>query len=143
VAEVCGVADLVREETGRVGYFTAIKTLLAADAVLIPGSDDPAYNPSKVAACFLAARPTLALTPAGSALDRMVRELGFATVASWPAPDGLTAATEFLRCLLADPAVAPPAAPDWSAFAASHTARARTRQQCQLFERALAARTAP
>jgi len=143
VAAACGVEDLVREETGRVGYFTAIKSLLAADAVLILGSDDPAYNPSKVAACFLAARPTLALTPTGSALDRMVRELGFATVASWPAVDGITAVTEFLQRLLADPAVVPPAAPDWAAFAASHKARARTRQQCQFFEQAMAARTPP
>ncbi len=47
VAQACGVAELVREQTDRVGYITAIATLLAADGVIIPGSDDTAYNPLK------------------------------------------------------------------------------------------------
>jgi glycosyltransferase involved in cell wall biosynthesis len=137
VAQDCGVAELVREATGRVGYFTAISTLLAADAVIIPGSDDTAYNPSKVAASFLAGKPTLALTPAGSAMDRMVSELGFATVARWPAPEGVNGVTEFLRHLL-HPGTAPAAAvPNRELFSATHTARVRTRQQCELFARAL------
>ncbi len=137
VAAACGVADLVREEPGRVGYFTAIKTLLAADAIVILGSDDPAYNPSKIATSFLTGRPALALTPAGSALDRMVRELNFAAVASWPAPVGVATATEFLLRLLGHDGTASAAEHNWTAFAAHHTARARTRQQCQLFMRAL------
>jgi hypothetical protein len=138
VALACGVADLVREETGRVGYFTAISTLLAADGVIIPGSDDTAYNPSKIAASFLAAKPTLALTPAGSAMDRMVSELGFATVARWPAPDGVTSVTEFFRQQVAQPRTAPEPTPNQVLFAATHTARVRTRQQCALFDQALA-----
>jgi hypothetical protein len=138
VAQDCGVADLVREETGRIGYFAAISTLLAADAVIIPGSDDPAYNPSKIAASFLAGKPTLALTPTGSAMDRMVRELSFATLTTWPAAERVAGVTEFLRRLLEPPATAPSTSPNWALFAATHTARARTRQQCELFDRALA-----
>jgi len=137
IARACGVEG-VHEETGRVGYFTAISTLLASDAVLILGSDDPAYNPSKIANCYLAAKPALALTPAGSALDRMVRELNFATLATWPASDGVSSVTEFLRQLL-HPATAAPSPPRQDAlFATTHTARARTRQQCALFDQALA-----
>ena len=137
IAQACGVAELVREQPNRVGYFTAIQTMLAADAIIIPGSDDPAYNPSKLAACFLAQKPTLALTPAGSAMDRIVRELGFATVASWPAPEGVTPVTEFLRQFLAHPVVVAPATPNWTLFNATQTARVRTRQQCELFDRAV------
>ena len=137
VASACGVGDLVREETGRVGYFTAIATMLAAEAVVIPGSDDTAYNPSKIASSFLAGKPTLALTPAGSAMDRMVRELDFVTVASWPAPEGVAGVTDFLRRLLDNPMSGQSTAPNWKLFAATHTARARTRQQCELFARAL------
>ncbi|MEO6876118.1 MAG: glycosyltransferase, partial [Opitutaceae bacterium] len=138
VAQACGVADCVREEPGRVGYFTAIQTLLAADAVLIPGSNDAAYNPSKIATCFLAEKPTLALTPAGSALEHAVRELSFATVVTWPAPDGVSRVTDFLRAML-DPA-APTPAPNrnLALFNSRHTARARTQQQCALFDRAMA-----
>jgi hypothetical protein len=138
IAQACGVPELVREETGRVGYFTAIATLLAADAVIIPGSDDTAYNPSKIAGSFLSGKPTLALTPAGSALDRRVSELGFATVARWPAPEGVTGVTDFLRERVDPSRASPPVAPNWKLFAATHTARARTRQQCELFDLALA-----
>jgi hypothetical protein len=138
IAEACGVADCVQEETSRVGYFVALRTLLAADAIVIPGSNDPAYNPSKIAATFLADRPTLALTPAGSALDRMADELGFATVGRWPAAAGPATVENFLRLLVTDPVAARPATRNVALFGAQHTARARTRQQCQLFALALA-----
>ncbi len=141
VAAACGVAEHVREETGRVGYFTAIATLLAADALIIPGSDDPAYNPSKIASSFLAGKPSLALTPTGSAMDRMVRELNFATVASWPSAEGVTGVTDFLRRLLDHPITGSATTPNWPLFTATHTARARTRQQCELLDQALANRT--
>ncbi len=138
VARDCGVAELVREETERVGYFTAISTLLAADAVIIPGSDDTAYNPSKIAASFLAGKPTLALTPAGS------RD-GPDGERTWLRHRGALARTRrrhrrdrlSARHLL-HPATAPGAAvPNRALFSATHTARARTRQQCELFARAL------
>ncbi|HEX2852741.1 MAG TPA: glycosyltransferase [Opitutaceae bacterium] len=137
IAAAFGVSDLVREQVDRVGYFVAIKTLLAADAIVIPGSDDAGYNPSKIAPCFLAEKPVLALAPAGSSLERMVGELGFATMARSDAPEGDAAVAEFLRALLATPPRPLPATRATALFAATHTARARTRQQCDLFERAL------
>lgn len=137
VARACGVADLVHEDTRRAGYFASIRTMLESDAILIPGSDDPAYNPSKVAACSLAARPTLALTPAGSVLDRMVSELNFATVARWPAANGVATVVEFLRHLSNRyPAALSPAA-SLADVMSAYTARTRTRQQCELFNRAI------
>ena len=138
VAQACGVADAVQEEPARVGYFAGIATLLAADALVILGSDDPAYNPSKIATCYLAAKPALGLTPTGSALDRMVRELDFATLATWPAAEGVGRVTEFLRELLGPAGVAPRPRAE-AVFAATHTARARARQQCGLFDQALTA----
>lgn len=140
IAQACGVAERVQEEPGRVGYFTAIRIMLVADAIIIPGSDDPAYNPSKIATCFLAEKPTLALTPKNSAMDRMLRELGFATVASWPSPEGVAGVTEFLRQLLEHPPIVPPTERNYALFNSTHTAQARTRQQCELFDRALASR---
>ncbi len=141
LARAAGLGDLVREQTARVGYFTAIKTMLAADALVILGSDDPAYTPSKLAACCLAARPTLALTPAGSALDRMATELGFATIARWPTSAGGDPVADFLRALCSPDGRPRPAGADPGRLAAPHTARARTRQQCELFDRALGSQT--
>ena len=138
LAESKGVGDLVREQPDRVGYFTSIKTLLAADAIVIPGSDDRGYNPSKTALCFLAEKPVLVLTLAGSTLERTARELGFATVAHCPAQSGDQTPADFLGELLANPASAQLLKRDIGAFRATHTAQARTRQQCELFERVLA-----
>lgn len=140
IATAFGVGDLVREQVNRVGYFAAIKTLLAADAIVIPGSDDAGYNPSKIAPCFLAEKPVLVLAPAGSALERMVTELGFARLARPGSSEGRAALIDFLQALLAAPTRPPLPLPETRAtalFASTHTARARTRQQCDLFERAL------
>jgi glycosyl transferase family 4 len=137
LADEFGVGDLVCEQPIRVGYFTAIQTLLAADAIVIPGSDDPAYNPSKIGASFLALKPTLALAPGNSAFARMIRELSFATLAATDGP-AHSVVRDFLRSL-ASPATAHPATPrDFARFSAMHTARARTVQQCALFDRAVA-----
>jgi hypothetical protein len=136
VAAEFGVSDLVREQTGRVGFFVAIKTMLAADAIVIPGSDDPAYNPSKIATCYLAHKPTLAVAPAGSTLERMVNELSFAAIAH---PANATGSTveKFLREILSGSGAAFQMDRATVRFETTHAARARTRQQCELFARAL------
>lgn len=140
VAQDHDVADLVEERPGRVGYFVALKTLLAADALVIPGSDDPAYTPSKLATCFLADRPTLALPLAGSAFARNMAAMNFDTIAAWPAERARDIVHDFLRQRLAgEPAPAKPA-DVVAAFAREQTARARTREQCEFFHRALAQR---
>jgi len=138
VAAAFGVADLVREQTARVGYFTALKTLLAADALVIPGSGDSGYSPSKLGVCWLAAKPVLALAPAGSAFARAVTDLDFATLAPWPGPESDPVIADFFRATFRAPGEPPPGR-DALRFAALHTARARTAEQCALFDRALAA----
>src|SRR5690606_6004195 len=44
VAQEAGVAGDVFEQTDRIGYFEALRTLQAADFVLLIGSDDPQYT---------------------------------------------------------------------------------------------------
>jgi hypothetical protein len=136
IAAQFGLLDLVREQTARIGYFAAIQTMLAADAIVIPGSNDPSYNPSKIATCFLARKPTLALTPADSAFERMVSELNFATIARISAPTSDTTIVDFLRHVVPNSTVSP-FMRNTTLFSTTHSARARTRQQCALFERAL------
>jgi len=137
LAEAAGVSDLVHESTGRIGYFSALATLLAADALVIPGSDDPAYQPSKIAVCFLAAKPTLAIAPAASALLTAVRALGFATTVATASGSASDEIVDFLQTRLAAGSPALPATRAEIAFTGTHTARARTAQQCALFARAL------
>ena len=48
VAQRCGVGDLVTELPRRISYFEALQCLVDADALLVPGSDDPGYTASKL-----------------------------------------------------------------------------------------------
>jgi hypothetical protein len=132
-----GLADVVREQTQRVGFFSAINTLLAADAIIIPGSDDHGYNPSKLSTCFLAGKPVLALAPGGSRFQRDAGNFGFTCAEV----DGEGAAVSRIKTFICDLANTPiPAArPGATETGATpeHSARARTARQCDLFSRAL------
>ncbi|RZL39496.1 MAG: hypothetical protein EOO96_00505 [Pedobacter sp.] len=57
----------VMEFTDRVPYYEGLYNLLNADALIIPGSDDPSYTASKIFPYILAAKPMLAIfKPSGS-----------------------------------------------------------------------------
>src|SRR2546428_7188667 len=56
-----GVADLVEETTDRVPFLTALQCLLDAEALVVPGSDDPGYTASKIYPYILARKPLLAI----------------------------------------------------------------------------------
>lgn len=61
VAERLGVADLVTEHPHRMGYFEVLTHLVNAHGVLIVGSTEPHYTPSKVFQAVQSRRPVLAL----------------------------------------------------------------------------------
>lgn len=61
IAAECGVADAVREIPNRIPYFEALKCLTDAEALIVPGSDDPGYTASKIYPYILANRPMLAI----------------------------------------------------------------------------------
>jgi hypothetical protein len=140
LASAHGVGDLVVEQPGRVGYFTALQTMLAADAIFLPGSDDPGYSPSKIGACFLARRPVLAVAPAASAASERIAALNFAHLVAAGAADATLRVAEFLAQLSAAPGALAAPARDEARFAREATAEACTCAQCALFEQALSAR---
>jgi hypothetical protein len=142
IAESYGVGDLVIEQPARIGYPESLKTMLAADALLLLGSDDPGYTPSRIAPYFLADRPVLALVPAGSAAEARLAELDFARIVSLPATDNNSRATHgFFSDLVTDPARLRAGSRNISLFNAQFTARAGTRRLCEFFDLSLAAKT--
>ena len=74
IASSMGLEEVIVEHARRMPYQAALRTLLAADAVLAFGSDDPGYSASKIYACLLARRPTLAVyherSPVATLLER-------------------------------------------------------------------------
>jgi len=61
IAEECGVADIVDEMPNRISYFEALKCLADAEALIVPGSDDPGYTASKICAYIMANKPMLTI----------------------------------------------------------------------------------
>jgi hypothetical protein len=61
LARQFGVETSVVELTDRISYYHALVTLKKADALFIPGSDDPQYTASKLYPYLLAEKPILAI----------------------------------------------------------------------------------
>lgn len=76
IAREIGVADLVTEEPGRLDYFDALQTLVESTAVLLLGSREPHYTPSKVFPALMTERPILALYHESSTATDLLRHAG-------------------------------------------------------------------
>ncbi|HEX7084775.1 MAG TPA: glycosyltransferase [Vicinamibacterales bacterium] len=140
IAQEAGIACDVSEQTDRIGYFEALRTLQVADFVLLIGSDDPQYTASKALPCIAAQRPLLAIVHADSPVNGILARYDGAVVVPFRGPEGVDDAIE--RLVTAWPrlmAMAGREQPlDWERFEA-FGARALTAAQCALFDRVLAA----
>lgn len=76
LAAAAGVADLVRESPARIPYLDSLRLLLETDIALVLGSQDMSYSPSKLYPTLLAAKPTIAIAPAGSVLESLIQTMG-------------------------------------------------------------------
>jgi len=76
IAREVGVSDLVTEHPARLDYFDALQTLVDASAVLLMGSSEPHYTPSKVFPAMLSGRPILAVVHADSTASDLLRRFG-------------------------------------------------------------------
>lgn len=69
-----GVEECVVEITGRISYYHALLTMQQADALFIPGSEDPKYTASKIYPCLLTKRPLLAIFNEESSAVKILNE---------------------------------------------------------------------
>lgn len=76
LAKAYGVEEMVTELPGRIGYYHTLNTLQQADALFVPGSDDPAYTASKIYPYLLTAKPLLAIFTAHSPANTVLQEYG-------------------------------------------------------------------
>lgn len=61
LAKKYGIEQYITEITDRISYYHTLATLQTADALFIPGSDDPGYTASKIYPYLLTKRPVLAI----------------------------------------------------------------------------------
>ena len=76
IAHQFGLDHIVAEEPERLDYFDALDTLASSDGVLLLGSREPHYTPSKVFPALLSERPLLALLHEASTAVDLLRRAG-------------------------------------------------------------------
>jgi len=137
IAQECGVADMVSEQTDRMPYFSVLRCLADADGLFIPGSDDKTYTASKLYPYILARKPLLAVFHQESSVTEILRATGAGSVVTFDDSHDLNQVSQniydqwFLRWPQSVPST------DWSAFA-PYTARSMTERLCAVFDRAAA-----
>jgi hypothetical protein len=141
LAEHYGVADLVTEVPHRLGHLECLRLQHEADVLLLPGSSDTAYSPSKTYPYFQACRPILGLVFRDSVLERVLGELGGAWIVTMSEKENLATAyaslgQAFDLALNGRLATALPPRHEAS-FEACFLAESLTREQCRLFEQSI------
>lgn len=148
-AHECGVGNVVSERTDRLPYFETLRCLCDADALIIPGSDDPGYTASKIYPYILARKPLLAIFNEQSSVVEVLRKTRGGTVVPFKSDESCEAVTARilesgwlqtqLSVVKGQQSVVTAPATDWSAFA-PYSAREMTRKLCEVFDQALKAR---
>ncbi len=141
VAADCGVADVVSEIPHRIGHFEAMRWQRQADVLLLPGSSDLAYSPSKIYPYFLTGRPILGVVFRTSVMEHLLDELGCAFLVRF-APDEPKDHAYAELAAFFDLAIAgfPPGSlrpRNEELFKQKFLAEELTRRQCALFDRAI------
>ena len=136
LAEQYGLGDLVDELPLRIPYFQGLRCLLEADALIVPGSDDPSYSASKIYPYILANRPLLAVFHERSGVTDVIRDTRAGVLVPFKSSDSVNSVAlaihdAWFRCK-----TPPTPNTDWSKFS-PYAAREMTRQQCVRFDKAV------
>lgn len=136
LAKEFGLSELVSEYPLRIPFFQGLCCLRQADRLLLIGSDDKDYSPSKVFPYLLARKPMFALLHQESLAAKILERYSSASC-KWY--EGAEPSAEFLTQLrlqletfmnLSEAELSPE-------FYEKHSARAMTGQLCQFFEKVL------
>lgn len=136
IAQACGVADVVSELTDRLPYFETLRCLRDADALIIPGSDDPGYTASKLYPYILARKPLLAVFHEASSVVDVLKKTNGGTVVTFRRGASVEETANNISATgwLSSPISHLPKT-DWSEFE-PYTAKAMTRRLCEVFDKA-------
>ncbi|WP_172829267.1 glycosyltransferase family protein [Mucilaginibacter mallensis] len=89
LAKQYGIENNVIEITDRISYYHTLATLNQADALFIPGSDDPKYTASKIYPYLLAKKPLLTIFHENSSANNVLRTCcDNASVQTFPTREG-------------------------------------------------------
>ena len=138
IAAEYGLSEIVHEHTDRVPYFEGLQLLQDADALFIPGSDDPKYTASKLYPYILAKKPLFVIFHQSSSVLDVLAKTGAGKALTFDAATDPPSQKEKVYQLINQLLSSLPLQPNtnWEAFA-PHFAKAKTKQQVAIFEQAL------
>ncbi|MGD1030236.1 MAG: glycosyltransferase [Opitutaceae bacterium] len=143
IAEQCGTADLVEEILPRTGFLNSIRLQRDAGTLLLLGSNDPDYSPSKVFQYYLAERPILGLVLHGSIMEALLDRLSCAFLVRFretgPGDDTCDELARAFDRILDDRLMAGLPPRNEAFFRENFLADESARRQCALFESAASA----
>jgi hypothetical protein len=147
LASEFGVVDQVEEVPYRIGFLESLRFQLDTDILLLPGSSDLAYSPSKVYLYYLAGLPILGLVFKNSVMENLLRELSCSYLVSINARGETEGAQKeihrFFDLALSGFPLGSLPTRNKGYFEAHYLADELTRLQCALFDRAIPAGKAP
>jgi hypothetical protein len=140
LAEEYGLSDIVVELTDRVPYFSALRLMLEADALIIPGSDDPGYTASKIYPCILARKPLLTIFHQDSSVVEVMEKTraGVNVFFAGTSPADMESCSAQIISQWFESGLDKTPETDWKAFE-PYTAREMTRRLCTVFDAAIVA----
>lgn len=138
IARECGVTDIVTESTTRIPYFDALRLLKHAEALIVPGSDDPGYTASKIYPYILANKPMLAIFHEASSVVEVLRLSKAGVLVTFAGGDSTDSIAHKIEAAWFAKQTPPVPETDWSGFE-PYTAREMTRRICRVFDSAQSA----
>jgi hypothetical protein len=139
LARQMGMEQQVDEHPWRVPYLTALQILLDSHALVVVGSTESHYTPSKIFPYILAKKPLLGIFNESSSVVGILRDAGAGEVVTFsreaPPRTRVREIYDKLRAVLSS--VGQPREVCWDAFE-PYTARAITARLVTAFEKALA-----
>lgn len=89
IAAEYGLNDVVVEHTDRIPYSQTLRCLLEADALIVPGSNDPGYTASKIYPYLLARKPMLAIFHEESSVADVIDRVGGACLVTFDSSENI------------------------------------------------------
>ncbi|MDF3079257.1 MAG: glycosyltransferase family 4 protein [Sphingobacteriaceae bacterium] len=134
VADEFGLSSHVEEHTDRISYYETLKILRRADALVIPGSNDPSYTASKIYPYLLMDKPLLAVFKQSSSAYHIVKSTNSGYAADVDSENAIEVISSFYQSLNLQGAME--FDKDWLKLE-KYSAKNMTLKQCELFERVL------
>ena len=130
------MADVVEEIPNRIPYLESLKCLIDAEALVVPGSDDPGYTASKIYPYIMANKPMLAIFHEDSSVVDVLRATKAGTLVTFKTKADFAGMAREIETNWFKSEFQQPPGIDRKALE-PYLARELTRRQCAIFDRAI------